>query len=208
MRKAEQANFRRINDPLPSQPVEQCDDPITVVAETRLWPIAARCGSARLVIVEKAVDRLEIAAISRGQCEDRKALRIGSGPQRLQKILSLAASTRQQHQQRKRPLIRRAVEMRPAFQLDGFRLPRLRPDWSERHQYKESVKSSASVGFGPFSIGGSYGYGKTEDKFNSDYQNGEIRVPGMQIVAWVSRLIPLSPQVNVNATVAKEEPVA
>lgn len=78
----------------------------------------------------------------------------------------------------------------------------------DEEHIKESVKSSASVGFGPFSIGGSYGYGKTEDKFNSDYQNGEIRVPGMQIIAWVSRLIPLSPQVNVNATIAKEEPVA
>ncbi len=64
----------------------------------------------------------------------------------------------------------------------------------EEEHTKESVKTSASVGWGPFSIGGSYGYGKTEDKFDSDFQNGEIRVPGMQIIAWVSRVIPYSPK--------------
>lgn len=58
----------------------------------------------------------------------------------------------------------------------------------------QSVSGSASVGFGPFSIGGSYGYGKTEDNFNSDYQNGKITIPGMQIIGWVSRVIPFSPQ--------------
>jgi len=60
----------------------------------------------------------------------------------------------------------------------------------------QSTSSSASVGYGPFSIGGNYGYGKTEDSFNSDYQNGEIRVPGMQIIGWVSRVIPASPKMN------------
>jgi hypothetical protein len=62
----------------------------------------------------------------------------------------------------------------------------------EQH-FKESLKSGASVGFGPFSVGGSYGYGKTEDKLNADFQNGEIKVPGMQIIGWVSRLVPFSP---------------
>lgn len=63
----------------------------------------------------------------------------------------------------------------------------------DEEHIKESVKSSASVGWGPFSIGGSYGYGKTKDKFNSNYQDGEICVPGMQIIAWVSRVVPFSP---------------
>ncbi|SFL42741.1 hypothetical protein [Proteiniphilum acetatigenes] len=59
---------------------------------------------------------------------------------------------------------------------------------------KQAVTGRASVGFGPFSIGGSYGYGKTEEKLNSDFQNGTIKVPGMQIIAWVSRVVPFSPQ--------------
>ncbi len=78
----------------------------------------------------------------------------------------------------------------------------------DEEHIKESVKSSASVGFGPFSIGGSYGYGKTEDNFNSDYQNGEIKVPGMQIIGWVSRLVPLSPKIDVPVSNKEEEPIA
>ena len=59
---------------------------------------------------------------------------------------------------------------------------------------KESIKASASVGWGPFSISGSYGYGKTEDNLKSDFQNGEIKVPGMQIIGWVSKVVPYSPK--------------
>lgn len=62
----------------------------------------------------------------------------------------------------------------------------------DEEHIKRSAESDVSVGWGPFSIGGSYGYGHTEDHFHSEYQNGEIRVPGMQIIAWVSRVIPYS----------------
>lgn len=64
----------------------------------------------------------------------------------------------------------------------------------DEEHIKESAHASTSVGWGPFSIGGSYGYGKTEDTFHSDYQNGELRVPGMQIIAWISRVVPFSPR--------------
>ncbi|HET8810569.1 MAG TPA: hypothetical protein VFM65_09950 [Flavobacteriaceae bacterium] len=64
----------------------------------------------------------------------------------------------------------------------------------EEEHIKESIKTSASVGYGPFSIGGSYGYGKTEDNFDSNFQNGEIKVPGMQIIGWVSKVVPYSPK--------------
>jgi len=77
----------------------------------------------------------------------------------------------------------------------------------DEEHIKESVKTSASVGYGPFSISGSYGYGKTENNFNSDYQNGEIKVPGMQIIGWVSRLTPLSPKENVPVSNKEEESV-
>lgn len=63
---------------------------------------------------------------------------------------------------------------------------------ADEEHIKESYKASTSVGWGPFAIGGSYGYGRSNDNFHSDYQNGEIRVPGMQIVAWVSRVVPPS----------------
>lgn len=64
----------------------------------------------------------------------------------------------------------------------------------EEEHIKNSVKSSASVGYGPFSIGGSYGYGSAEDNFSSNFQDGEIKVPGMQIIAWVSKVVPFSPK--------------
>ncbi|KMQ51696.1 hypothetical protein CHISP_1453 [Chitinispirillum alkaliphilum] len=77
----------------------------------------------------------------------------------------------------------------------------------EEEHIKQSLKTSASVGFGPFSIAGSYGYGKTEDRMECDFQNGEIKVPGMQIIAWVSRLIPYSPKMSVpeNVTQGKQQ---
>lgn len=57
---------------------------------------------------------------------------------------------------------------------------------------EESYKAGVSVGWGPFAIGGSYGYGNTEETFHSEFQNGELKVPGMQIIAWISRVVPLS----------------
>lgn len=62
----------------------------------------------------------------------------------------------------------------------------------DEERIKESVQANTSVGWGPFSISGSYGYGHTSDHFHSDYQDGELRIPGMQIIAWVSRVIPYS----------------
>jgi hypothetical protein len=64
----------------------------------------------------------------------------------------------------------------------------------EEEHIKESLKTAVSVGYGPFSIGGSYGYGKTEDNFDSNFQNGEIKVPGMQIIGWISKVVPNSPK--------------
>ncbi len=64
----------------------------------------------------------------------------------------------------------------------------------EEEHIKESIKTNASVGWGPFSISGSYGYGKTEDTAKSDFQNGEIKVAGMQIIGWVSKVVPYSPK--------------
>lgn len=76
----------------------------------------------------------------------------------------------------------------------------------DEEHIRQSAKTSGSVGFGPFSVGGSYGYGKSEDKLNSDFQNGEIKVPGMQIIGWVSRLVPNSPRGKVDAGTATNEP--
>lgn len=64
----------------------------------------------------------------------------------------------------------------------------------DEEHIREAMKTNTSVGWGPFSIGGSYGYGRTKDTFHSDYQNGELKLSGMQIIGWVSRVVPYFPQ--------------
>jgi hypothetical protein len=66
----------------------------------------------------------------------------------------------------------------------------------EEEHFKQAIKTSVSVGYGPFSVGGSYGYGSSKDRFESNFQNGKITIPGMQIIGWISKVTPPSPQVN------------
>jgi hypothetical protein len=54
----------------------------------------------------------------------------------------------------------------------------------------------ASVGWGPFTFGGHYHQHDKEDHFEASYENGDVRVPGVQIIAWVNQIVPLSPPLN------------
>ncbi|ELR64395.1 hypothetical protein C942_02575 [Photobacterium marinum] len=64
---------------------------------------------------------------------------------------------------------------------------------SEDKKHIESATSgSASVGWGPFRIGGSYSHSSSHDSFKSTFDGSTIKVPGMQIVAWVSEVTPMS----------------
>ncbi|MGH1433315.1 MAG: hypothetical protein ACRBG0_02545 [Lewinella sp.] len=74
---------------------------------------------------------------------------------------------------------------------------RIKADWS--HEDKEiisrAVSGKASVSYGPFATGtASYDHKSGSSAFNADFQNGEIKIPGMQIIGWVSRLTPSSPK--------------
>ncbi|MDE6538182.1 MAG: hypothetical protein K2M13_09150 [Muribaculaceae bacterium] len=62
----------------------------------------------------------------------------------------------------------------------------------DQEKISEAAKAGTSVGWGPFSIGGSYAYGKTDDHFHSSFRDGKLTIPGMQIMAWVSKIIPFS----------------
>lgn len=59
---------------------------------------------------------------------------------------------------------------------------------------EQSAKAGAKVSYGPFSIGGSYEYGNKTEHFESQVSDGKLRVPGMQIIGWVSRVMPASPK--------------
>lgn len=64
---------------------------------------------------------------------------------------------------------------------------------SEDKKHIESATSgSASVGWGPFKIGGSYSHSSSHDSFKSTFDGSTIKIPGMQVVAWVSEVTPKS----------------
>lgn len=58
----------------------------------------------------------------------------------------------------------------------------------------QAVSASASVSVGPFSVGGGYSYGNDKEHIESSFKDGKLTVPGMQIIGWVSRVLPPSPR--------------
>lgn len=60
----------------------------------------------------------------------------------------------------------------------------------------ENVNAGMSFGFGPFTFGGKYRYGNTNENVHVKAENGTLTIPGMQIIAWVSRVTPDSPKMN------------
>lgn len=59
---------------------------------------------------------------------------------------------------------------------------------------KQSASAETKVSYGPFSIGGSYKYGNEKEHSELEVSDGKLRVPGMQIIGWVSRVMPPSPK--------------
>ena len=68
-------------------------------------------------------------------------------------------------------------------------------DWGKVDQshIESATSAGGSVGYGPFKLSGRYETGSSHDRFSSHYEDGTIRVPGLQIIAWVSEIVPFSP---------------
>ena len=68
-------------------------------------------------------------------------------------------------------------------------------DWSseDKSHIESATSGSASVGWGPFQIGGNYSTSSSKDTFVSNFQDGSIKIPGLQIIAWVSEIVPQCP---------------
>lgn len=66
----------------------------------------------------------------------------------------------------------------------------------DTHRITENINAGASFGFGPFTFGGKYRYGDTGENIHVKTGNGSLSIPGMQIIAWVSRVTPDSPKIN------------
>ena len=56
------------------------------------------------------------------------------------------------------------------------------------------TSGGGSVGWGPFSIGGSYNKDVSDEKSTFDFEGGWLKIKGVQLVGWVSQLTPFSPR--------------
>ena len=64
----------------------------------------------------------------------------------------------------------------------------------DRTFISQAVSASASVSWGPFSVGGGYKYGNEKEHIETSLESGKLRIPGMQVIGWVSRVMPASPK--------------
>lgn len=63
-----------------------------------------------------------------------------------------------------------------------------------RFESEDSSKESTGWGWGPFGGGGQFKKNQSKgDTFKSTYSNGVLKLPGLQVVAWVSTITPASP---------------
>ena len=53
--------------------------------------------------------------------------------------------------------------------------------------------ATTSVGWGPFSVSGSYSHSQSKDKFQSKLDAGTLSLPGLQVIAFVCSRTPPSP---------------
>ncbi len=80
-----------------------------------------------------------------------------------------------------------------------------RLDESDSHMnyVNKQVSGGGKVGWGPFSLGGSYSHGSEQFDFTSHGEGGAIRIPGMQLIGFINNIIPKSP--NPNPTIKPEQ---
>lgn len=64
---------------------------------------------------------------------------------------------------------------------------------SAYHAYSSEVGGSASVGWGPFSLSGSYNHSESGDHYHAEGDGASITVPGMQVIAFINHLLGKTP---------------
>ncbi len=61
---------------------------------------------------------------------------------------------------------------------------------------ESKLSAKASFGWGPFAVSGSHSQGQSDAKFNSNFDGTTITNDGLQILGWVSSIVPKSPPVQ------------
>jgi hypothetical protein len=70
-------------------------------------------------------------------------------------------------------------------------------EWDDHSRYfNESMKGGGSVGWGPFSIGGSYSHGTETFDFNYHTEGGTVKIDGIQLIGFINNIIPKAPNLN------------
>jgi hypothetical protein len=70
-------------------------------------------------------------------------------------------------------------------------------DWkSHWDAHKSSTSASASVGWGPFAVNGHYSHHDEQRNFSADDEGESLKVPGIQLIGYVSTINPGSPAVD------------
>jgi len=74
----------------------------------------------------------------------------------------------------------------------------VRADWTQQDLsiIQENLRAGARLSIGPFSLGGQYSHSKTETSFTAEKNGSSFTAPGLQILAWISDIVPPSPPQN------------
>lgn len=63
----------------------------------------------------------------------------------------------------------------------------------DKTHVEKAVSGSTSVGWGPFRVSGKYAHSSSKDTFKSTFDGGTLKIPGIQILGWVSEIVPACP---------------
>jgi hypothetical protein len=68
--------------------------------------------------------------------------------------------------------------------------------WSQQESdfIREKTKASASFGWGPFSVGGSYQSESSNFHYKSEFDGRTLSAPGPQLMAFICTVLPVSPK--------------
>ena len=70
-------------------------------------------------------------------------------------------------------------------------------EWENHYKYmKKQISGGGSVGWGPFSVGGSYSRGSEKRDFEAKAEGGGIRIPGIQLIGFINNLVPKCPDLH------------
>jgi hypothetical protein len=75
---------------------------------------------------------------------------------------------------------------------------KLTGNWSasDLERWEESTNASASVGWGPFSVGGSYASSDSGQTYSPAEQGADRSLPGLHIIAFIHQVVPYSPPIS------------